>query len=1082
MRSDNRWSIGPIKGNRTSASAIGTQAAARSFEDSLWYRALTSLLLFGLLAEWLLPWTAAGDWAALYHPLPLLAVMACMLLAGLFRLPWPVVALFHILLCVFSLMYLYKPEGQSAASWLAGFPALMADGALLIADNGMWAMSGEIRTLLLLAGWAMLVPAVQALVWLRQAALGIAALTLLYLAALNVWLGMDVLAGASRAAAEGLLLAAISAVPRARRLLGVEEGTEACSGGLAGAAPDTGSGTHAGRDGEADALGSDRDGAFAGFTLGPASAGGDKRMGGEIRFSWIAGSLFLTLIVVGGAMLLSGGKERALAPAGWTASLNDRLQQGIWALGGDSAPAMKPIAADRPGRGLTGYGFDDTRLGQPVADDDSLVFKGLSPVRSYWRGEAKTVYDGKGWSNPAHALALRPVDSPGSAGSASSAGSSGSHEAASGADDGPPAGASVSRGPVIEQTIVMQEPSPAWPLFASGLDGQVTSLIASDPRRRLGTYAADDAIDSMYPPADSVKVESYVVESFLPVTDASALRELERGQTETATASFREWSEAELKPYLQLPDSLPDRVEALAAEISGGGVTSRYDRIKAVEQYLRSTYSYTKTGSRTPPEGADFVDDFLFEQQQGYCVHFSSAMVVLLRSQDIPARWVKGFAPGVAVGDADDDGSLVGLQPDSVGGRGERLYEVRASDAHAWVEAYIPGAGWVPFDPTPGFDGAAAVAPAAGVMDGAAGIGAAAAGAGGMSWANLAGGFGAAVEHAADVVARAVAALAQGARGAAALAAESPTAAAAAGSGALALLAACAAALLRRRLRLGLALRRYRTACKAAASAAKAAAWQPAGHAAGRSVADAPPGHAASRSVVGAPQERAASGSAAGALLGYAAGRPAAGAPPEHAADRSVGASEVAWPRRSAASRSAAALAEAVGRQRRAYIDAAWACLDLLRANKDMRRFFPALQAAPIFFDMPFDGTRTAARMHDAHLRSSTKGNLPIPGTNSFVRTSNVSLKTSEKPPFPLTVREFARMIESGLSDERREALKFLVGRLEEACYQDSGLWTNAPAPEELAKACGLLAKRDALRDMNRQNMGKVLHPATGGR
>ena len=65
-------------------------------------------------------------------------------------------------------------------------------------------------------------------------------------------------------------------------------------------------------------------------------------------------------------------------------------------------------------------------------------------------------------------------------------------------------------------------------------------------------------------------------------------------------------------------------------------------------------------------------------------------MVVMLRSVGVPARWVKGFAPGTA-GTSDDDG----LQE----------VMVRNQDAHSWVEVYFPSMGWVPFEPTPGFSG-----------------------------------------------------------------------------------------------------------------------------------------------------------------------------------------------------------------------------------------------------------------------------------------------------------------------------------------------------------------------------------------
>jgi protein-glutamine gamma-glutamyltransferase len=81
----------------------------------------------------------------------------------------------------------------------------------------------------------------------------------------------------------------------------------------------------------------------------------------------------------------------------------------------------------------------------------------------------------------------------------------------------------------------------------------------------------------------------------------------------------------------------------------------------------------------------DAVEYFLFEQQRGYCEQFSSSLAVMARSQGIPARVATGYAPG-------EYNPFTGL------------YDVRASDAHAWVEVYFPQYGWTTFDPTPSFD------------------------------------------------------------------------------------------------------------------------------------------------------------------------------------------------------------------------------------------------------------------------------------------------------------------------------------------------------------------------------------------
>lgn len=131
--------------------------------------------------------------------------------------------------------------------------------------------------------------------------------------------------------------------------------------------------------------------------------------------------------------------------------------------------------------------------------------------------------------------------------------------------------------------------------------------------------------------------------------------------------------------YLQLPASLPERVNQLTERIvSGAG--SPYDQALRIQAYLRQNFSYDLTVDRVP-ENTDAVDDFLFASQRGFCSHFATAMTVMLRTRGIPARVVSGYA----MGSFDFE-------------RGE--YLVPADAAHAWVEVYFPGYGWIEFEPT----------------------------------------------------------------------------------------------------------------------------------------------------------------------------------------------------------------------------------------------------------------------------------------------------------------------------------------------------------------------------------------------
>jgi len=110
------------------------------------------------------------------------------------------------------------------------------------------------------------------------------------------------------------------------------------------------------------------------------------------------------------------------------------------------------------------------------------------------------------------------------------------------------------------------------------------------------------------------------------------------------------------------------------------GATNPIDRANRIEAELQRQYRYTLDGAKTTD--TDPVEHFLFTRKAGHCEYFAAAMVLLLRSDGIPARVVNGFAGGEW-------------------NRGGGFYTIRREDAHSWVEAYFEGKGWLRFDPTP---------------------------------------------------------------------------------------------------------------------------------------------------------------------------------------------------------------------------------------------------------------------------------------------------------------------------------------------------------------------------------------------
>ena len=129
--------------------------------------------------------------------------------------------------------------------------------------------------------------------------------------------------------------------------------------------------------------------------------------------------------------------------------------------------------------------------------------------------------------------------------------------------------------------------------------------------------------------------------------------------------------------WLQLAGTETARTRELAAGLVAGA-PDRQHAVDAVVDYVRGHVQYD-LDAPVPKPGQDTVDHTLFESQRGFCEHFATAAAVLLRTQGIPARLVGGYA----------------LDP-SAGG------VLRGKDAHAWIEVYYPGAGWVAYDPTAG--------------------------------------------------------------------------------------------------------------------------------------------------------------------------------------------------------------------------------------------------------------------------------------------------------------------------------------------------------------------------------------------
>jgi transglutaminase-like putative cysteine protease len=163
--------------------------------------------------------------------------------------------------------------------------------------------------------------------------------------------------------------------------------------------------------------------------------------------------------------------------------------------------------------------------------------------------------------------------------------------------------------------------------------------------------------------------KTYRVESRLPVFTVE--------QLQAAGADYPDWVRVN---YLWLPDTVPERVLALARDLTADAPTP-YDRAYVIEAYLRE-FPYN-LDVPNPPTDRDVADYFLFELQEGYCDYYATAMVVLARAAGLPARYVAGYSTG-------DYDYTTGY------------YVVNEVNAHSWVDIYFPGYGWIEFEPTAG--------------------------------------------------------------------------------------------------------------------------------------------------------------------------------------------------------------------------------------------------------------------------------------------------------------------------------------------------------------------------------------------
>ena len=277
---------------------------------------------------------------------------------------------------------------------------------------------------------------------------------------------------------------------------------------------------------------------------------------------------------------------------------------------------------------------------------DEVVMRVRAPEPDFWRGQTFSSFDGRRWHADADTGVLRQgpnIDVPPAFGDTAS-------------DDTAEIGRFV-------QTFYVEQDMPNV-LFAAYRPMQ--AIIDADVwTREDGALRASTVL-----PAGSI----YTIVSARADVTAERLRD--QGLIGDRLSRY---GRQVLDRYLAVPESTSPETIALADSLAEGQ-SSTYDVVVAYEGWLRDNVVYD-LDAPLPADGEDAVHDFLFDSERGFCEQIASALAVMLRTQGVPTRVATGYAAGVR---------------DRVAG----VYEVRASDAHAWVEVWFPETGWQAFDPT----------------------------------------------------------------------------------------------------------------------------------------------------------------------------------------------------------------------------------------------------------------------------------------------------------------------------------------------------------------------------------------------
>ncbi|ETT88020.1 DUF4129 domain-containing transglutaminase family protein [Viridibacillus sp. FSL R5-0477] len=323
-------------------------------------------------------------------------------------------------------------------------------------------------------------------------------------------------------------------------------------------------------------------------------------------------------------------------------------------------PKSLSTLMDQQGKGSSaigkiGYVEDDKKLGGPFKMDARIVFNAKADSNQYWRIETKDIYTSKGWERKKGDVYVEAFNQ----------------------NENIPL--SIKPGSKMDQTTAEIEMKKDFKFIMQTYGLMKVGNV--DPGVSFYREIDGEKIRSLKG-EDEIALEAYTISYSSPKYSLKALKKTNVNDLDKLSKDYN--------TYLQLPKTLPKRVRKLSKDITKDE-KSLYGKANAIVDYFKyNDYVYSRDKVAIPGKNDDYVDQFLFDTKMGYCDNFSSSMVVMLRSIGIPARWVKGFSEGEEV--------------QNVAGQ-QKEFVITNNNAHSWVEAYLPGIGWMSFEPTIGFEG-----------------------------------------------------------------------------------------------------------------------------------------------------------------------------------------------------------------------------------------------------------------------------------------------------------------------------------------------------------------------------------------